>query len=118
MQTYKDQVELLREQLGKMRGALARDLAAAVTGAEWHKFLRDKYDVAVLVERVGEMGKQPEWVAKLQAAGDRARQQGTGRPRKGNKATSQATGPVASGGGRGHLRGKPGTRLRDASGVV
>jgi hypothetical protein len=101
MQTYKNQVDGLREQLAKARGSLARDVAAAVATADWHKFLRDKYDVAALVQRVAEFGQQKEWVAALQAAGDRARQQGTkrGRPRKGNKgnkvAASQATMPAA-----------------------
>lgn len=99
MQTYKSHVDELREQLNKARGALARDVAAAVATADWHKFLRDRHDVAALVQRVAELGQQKEWVAALQAAGDRARQQGTtrGRPRKGNKAaTRQATTPAAA----------------------
>jgi len=33
------------------------------------------------VERVAELGRQPEWVARLQVAGDRARQQGGQRGR-------------------------------------
>jgi len=98
MQTYQACVEALREQLNKARGSLARDVAAAVAASDWQRFLRDRFDVAALVERVDEMGKQSEWVAKLQAAGDRARQQGghRGRPRKaGKEAASQATRPTA-----------------------
>ncbi len=94
MQTYTDQVTALREQLNKARNSLARDVAAAVAAAGWQSFLRDRYDVAVLMERVAELGRQPEWVARLQAAGDRARQQGgkRGRPRK---PAGKAAGPAA-----------------------
>lgn len=101
MKTYRDQVEALREQLGKVRGSLARDVAAAVAGSDWQAFLRDRYDVDALVERVAELGRQPEWVAKLQAAGDRARQQGgkRGRPRKpAGKAAGAATKPAGAAG--------------------
>ena len=103
MKTYRDQVAALREQLGKVRGSLARDVAAAIAGSDWQAFLRDRYDVDVLVERVAELGRQPEWVAALQAAGDRARQQGgkRGRPRKpAGQATSPATRPVAVAAGK------------------
>jgi hypothetical protein len=98
MQTYKDQVDGLREQLNKARGALARNVAAAVVTTDWSKFLRDRYDIQALVEQVAELGQQPAWVAALQAAGDRARQQGgkRGRARKGNKATGQATRPAGA----------------------
>jgi|NGEPerStandDraft_6_1074524.scaffolds.fasta_scaffold53568_1 hypothetical protein len=101
MQSYKDQVAALRAQLSKARGSLARDVAAAVAGSDWQAFLRDRYDVAVLVERVAELGRQPEFVATLQSAGDRARQQGgqRGRPRKpASKAASRATKPAGAAG--------------------
>ena len=87
MQSYKDQVEALRAQLSKARGSLARDVAAAVAGSDWQAFLRDRYDVAVLVERVAELGRQSEFVATLQSAGDRARQQGGQRGRGSQRRT-------------------------------
>lgn len=103
MQGYKELVDTLRQELHKARGALARDLAAAAAGADWQVFLRDRYDVAALVEHIEELGRKPDWVARLQAAGDRARQQGgkRGRPRKpaskpAGKPANRVAGPAAA----------------------
>jgi hypothetical protein len=98
MQSYQDQVETLRDQLNRARNALGRDLAAAVSAKDWSAFLRDRYDVAALVDHIETIGGQAEFVAKLQAAGDRARDQvrHRGRPRKPIKTAGPAKGASAS----------------------
>lgn len=95
--SYREQVDLLRKQLSEARGALARDLATAVAAADWQAFLRDRYDVNALVAHIDGLAAKPEWVAKLQAAGDRARQQGRqrGRPRT-RQQPATASKPVAA----------------------
>ena len=85
-------------------------MAAAAAGADWQAFLRDRYDVAALGEHIEEFGRKPDWVAWLQAAGDRVRQQGgkRGRSRKpaskprqqGREAGPAAAAAGAAGGGR------------------
>jgi len=56
---------------------------------DW-SFLRDRHDVSALVEHIDEASRQPEFVTKLHAAGDRARQQlrQRGRPPKPSKPAS------------------------------
>jgi hypothetical protein len=101
MHTYQKQVEVLREQLDQARSALARDIAAAVSAKDWHKFLRDRHDIQALVGHIDGLAGHAEFVKKLQAGGDQIRQQvrQRGRPRKpDNKAAGPATKPTGGAG--------------------
>jgi hypothetical protein len=99
MQSYQKQLEALRDLLNKARSALARDIAAAVSTKDWHKFLRDRHDVEALVGHIDALAGHAEFVKKLQAAGDHMRQQvrQRGRPRKpASKAAGPATRPAGA----------------------
>jgi len=66
------------------KAALSRDLAQAADVAGWGAFLRDKYDVAELVKRIGEHLGDRLFIAELHAAADKVRelQPKVGRPPK------------------------------------
>ena len=53
MQSYQSQVNTLKDQLNEARVALAKDISAAVKTKDW-PFLRDRHNVAALVEQIDE----------------------------------------------------------------
>ena len=67
------------------RGALGRDLAAAIAGQTWATQMRDVHDVRALAGFVDELAAEPGFIAKVYAVADRAREargRGRGRPKK------------------------------------
>ena len=88
-----DDLQHLKEQLSQAKAALARDSGAAVAARDWQRFLRDRYDVAALLDHIEVAAERPEFVKELHAAGDRARQAGSGRrgrPPRASKAVATA----------------------------
>lgn len=83
-QTYLETVSQAAERLELAKAALSRDLAQAADLAGWGAFLRDKYDVAELVKRIGEHLGDNLFLAELHAAADKVRdvQPKVGRPPK------------------------------------
>jgi hypothetical protein len=84
VQGYEASIDAARPQLEAARAALSRDVAQAVAGADWAPLLREKYDVQALMEHIGDIVRQREFVGKLHAAADKARrhQPARGRPPK------------------------------------
>lgn len=80
---YAASIEAAKHTLEEAKNALARDVGTAIANAQW-SFLRDRFDVAALVNHVTEVAQKGEFVSKLHAAADKARQQQSprGRPRK------------------------------------
>jgi hypothetical protein len=75
------------------RGALGKDLAAAIAGQAWAAQMRDVHDVRALAGLVNELAAEPAFIAKLHAAADRAREargRGRGRPKKTEKPVKSA----------------------------
>ncbi|WP_027577129.1 hypothetical protein [Bradyrhizobium sp. WSM1743] len=68
--------------------------------AEW-AFLRDKFDVNALIDHVSELAAKPDFVAKLHAATDKARneQPQRGRPPKASTAAAELKTIMQSNGG-------------------
>src|SRR5882762_10176063 len=89
IQGYDATVEAAKRALEVAQSALPRDVAQAIGTAGW-TFLRDKGDVTALVDVVSELANQPDFVAKLHAAADKARvqQPQRGRPPKQYGATT------------------------------
>ena len=76
------------------RGALGRDLAAAIAGQAWVARIRDAYDAATLVDFIAERATEPGFIAKIHAAADQARAargRGRGRPKKTEKPAKAGT---------------------------
>lgn len=90
VQGYEATVEAARRALELAQNALARDVGQAVVNAEW-AFLRDKFDVGALIELVSDLAAKPDFVAKLHASADKARDQQPqrGRPPKPSTAASE-----------------------------
>ena len=91
IQAYEASVEAAKANLEAARGALSRDVAHGVAGANWAALLRDKFDVQALIEHIGEATRSKDWVNKLHALADKARQQqpSRGRPPKPTTQTPQ-----------------------------
>ncbi|MEH2567130.1 DNA-binding protein [Bradyrhizobium sp. AZCC 2289] len=91
IQGYEASVEAAKRVLEAAESALPRDIAQAVANAGWAAFLRDRHDVQALVDHIAETAQQRDFVSKLHAAADKARQQQPqrGRPPKSNQETAQ-----------------------------
>jgi hypothetical protein len=89
-QGYQASVASAKELLDTARSALPRDVAQAVANADW-TFLRDRCDVQALIDHIGTAAHKADFVEKLHAAADKARQQQRqrGRPRKTSDAVTQ-----------------------------
>ena len=84
-ETYQQRVQDAEAAVATARGALGRDLAAAIAGQTWASQMRDVHDVRALAAFVDELGAEPGFIAKIHAAADRAREargRGRGRPKK------------------------------------
>ena len=82
-ETYQQRVQDAEAAVATARGALGRDLAAAIAGQTWATQMRDVHDVRALAAFVDELGAEPGFIAKIHAAADRAREargRGRGRP--------------------------------------
>jgi hypothetical protein len=86
IQGYTASVEAARQALEVARTALPRDVGQAVMAAEW-TFLRDRHDVNALIDHITSEAASADFVSKLHAAADKARQQQPqrGRPPKINE---------------------------------
>ncbi len=77
------------------RGALGKDLAAAIAGQAWAKRIRDAFDARALVDRIDELARDASFMESIHAAADHAREargRGRGRPKKPERtATKPAT---------------------------
>lgn len=71
--TYLESVSQAAERLEAAKAALPRDLAQAADAAGWGQFLRDRYDVLELVQRISEHLGDNSFLAELHAAADRVR---------------------------------------------
>ncbi len=80
---YAASVEAARQALKAAQSALSRDVGQAITQTEW-PFLRDRHDVAALVDYITRAADDTDFVSKLHAAADKARlaQPQRGRPPK------------------------------------
>jgi hypothetical protein len=89
IQGYSASVEAARQALEVAQTALPRDVGQAVTNAEW-TFLRDRHDVQALIDHITSEAGDVDFVSKLHAAADKARQQ---QPQRGRppKATNDTT---------------------------
>jgi hypothetical protein len=85
---YTASVEAARQALEAAQTALPRDMGEAVTAAGW-AFLRDRFDVRALIDHITSEAHNADFVSKLHAAADKARQQQPvrGRPPKANNDT-------------------------------
>ncbi|MGY4512356.1 DNA-binding protein [Bradyrhizobium sp. USDA 3650] len=85
IQGYTASVEAARQALEVAQTALPRDVGQAVMAAGW-TFLRDRHDVNALIDHVTSEAESGDFVSKLHAAADKARQQQPqrGRPPKAN----------------------------------
>lgn len=94
-QTYSETVSQAAERLEIAKAALPRDLAQAAEGAGWGAFLRDRYDVLELVNRIGERLSDNVFLAELHAAADKVRnlQPKVGRPPKVDNPVRKTTSP-------------------------
>jgi hypothetical protein len=75
------------------RGALGKDLAAAIAGQAWAKRIRDAFDARALVDRIDELARDASFMESIHAAADRAREargRGRGRPKKTGKPVKSA----------------------------
>ena len=75
------------------RGALGRDLAAAIAGRAWATRIRDAFDARALIERIDELARDAAFMESIHAAADRAREargRGRGRPKKAVKTAKLA----------------------------
>ncbi len=84
VQGYTASVEAARQALEAAQTALPRDVGQAVTNAGW-RFLRDRFDVQALIDHITQAAEDADFVNKLHAAADKARQQQPqrGRPPQG-----------------------------------
>jgi hypothetical protein len=83
--SYTERRQAAEAELAAAKAAQGRDLAAALANRSWAAQLRDKYDLAALIDRIDEMARPPEFFEGLHAAADRVRQahgRGRGRPKK------------------------------------
>lgn len=80
---YSASIEAARQAFEAAQTAMPRDVGQAVTNAGW-VFLRDPFDVQALVDHITMAAEDPDFVSKLHAAADKARQQQPlrGRPPK------------------------------------
>lgn len=85
IQGYTASVEAARQALEAAETALPRDVGQAVTNAGW-VFLRDRFDVQALIDHITSEAEDADFVSKLHAAADQAKQQQPlrGRPPKAN----------------------------------
>ena len=93
---YAASVEAARQALEAAQTALCRDVGQAVSQANW-SFLRDRHDIAALVDYITEAAGNADFVSKLHAVADKARlaQPQRGRPPKAANAgahTNETTG--------------------------
>lgn len=86
IQGYEASREAAKRLLEAAETALARDVAQAVANAPWVSSLRDKHDVSALMDTIGELTKEADFVARIHASADKARVQQPlrGRPPKAN----------------------------------
>ena len=100
IQGYEASLEAAKRALEMAQNALSRDVGQAVANAGW-TFLRDRCDVQALVDIVGELAAKPDFVAKLHAAADKARNQQPqrGRPPKASSATTELKSVMQMNGG-------------------
>lgn len=86
IQGYEASREAAKRLIEAADTALPRDVAQAVANAPWVNFLRDKYDVSALMDTIGELTKEADFVARIHGSADKARLQQPlrGRPPKGN----------------------------------
>ena len=93
--TYQQRVREAETAVAAARGALGKDLAAAIAGQTWATQMRDLHDVRALAGFVDELAAEPGFIAKVHAVADRAREargRGRGRPKKPERtATKPAT---------------------------
>jgi hypothetical protein len=103
VQGYEATVAEARQLLEAAQAALSRDVAQAVANAGWTAFLRDRYDVEALVAHISEAAQHRDFLTKLHAAADKARQQQPqrGRPRKPGKDGAQKWGAAQQSVGNG-----------------
>jgi hypothetical protein len=93
---YSASVEAAKQALEAAQNALSRDFGQAIMQVDW-PFLRDRHDVAALVEYITETAADADFVSKLHAVADKARlaQPQRGRPPKaanGSAPANEATG--------------------------
>jgi hypothetical protein len=82
--TYQQRVREAEAAVTAARGALGRDLAAAIAGQTWATQMRDLHDVRALAG----------FIAQIHAAADRAREargRGRGRPKKPERPAAKST---------------------------
>lgn len=86
IQGYEASREAAKRLLEAAETALPKDVAHAVANAPWVGFLRDKYDVSALMDTIGELAEEADFVARIHASADKARLQQPlrGRPPKAN----------------------------------
>lgn len=93
--SYQQRLREAEAAMAVARGALGRDLAAAIAGQTWATQMRDVHDVRALVRFIDELAAEPGFIAKVHAVADRAREargRGRGRPKKPERtATKPAT---------------------------
>ena len=92
--SYQQRVREAEAAVAAARGALGRDLAAAIAGQAWVARIRDAYDAAALVDFIAERATEPGFIAKIHAAADQAREargRGRGRPKKTEKPAKAGT---------------------------
>jgi len=83
--TYQQRVREAEAAVTAARGALGRDLAAAIAGQTWATQMRDLHDVRALAGFIDGLTAEPGFIAQIHAAADRAREargRGRGRPKK------------------------------------
>jgi hypothetical protein len=81
--TYQQRVREAEAAVTAARGALGRDLAAAIAGQTWATQMRDLHDVRALAGFIDGLTAEPGFIAQIHAAADRAREargRGRGRP--------------------------------------
>lgn len=78
--TYQQRVREAEAAVAAARGALGRDLAAAIAGKTWSAGLRDSFDARALIDRIDELVRDQSFLDSIRAAADKAR--GRGRPKK------------------------------------
>jgi hypothetical protein len=89
IQGYSASIESARQAFEAAKNALPRDFGQAVMAAGW-TFLRDRHGVDALIDHVTSEAENDDFVSKLHAAADKARQQQPqrGRPPKATNDTA------------------------------
>src|SRR5665647_3321558 len=92
VKTYESMTSGLEAELAAARGALARDVAAAIAPRDWQDFLRDRFDVAALVAHIDRLRRDQKFADAMRADADRAREaQGRGRGRPSKKSSHETS---------------------------